>query len=148
MECVIDNKDALSDRYFQVISGSWGENAGPSDTWDPSDPNRTYHWARTTSGAETARAEWACTSLPAGQYDVFARWPTLPYAMGNTVAYEVHHAGGVTTVRVNQNQNTGQWNSLGVYSFNAGSHVVQIHNGQSAPSWVVCADAIKFSPAP
>jgi len=147
LEVMVDNGDAQSDRYFQVLSGDWGSSGGlspASGAQAAGDPDPGYLWAPATAGAETARSEWVCTDLPGGNYEVLAWWPTLAEALGQNVAYEVHHAGGVTTVRVNQDINGGQWNSLGVFTFEAGSHIVQIHNGQSAPGDYIVADAVKF----
>ena len=50
-------------------------------------------------------------------------------------------------VRVNQGQQGGRWNLLGTFDFEAGSHVVDVHNGGSAPGAVVSADAVRFVPA-
>jgi hypothetical protein len=143
-ECVVDNKDDLSDCYFEVVFGTWKTNDGGSHRWDPADPASDYRYCTAQSGSETARAEWACTTLPAGTYEVFAWWPVFTYSMGQNVAYEVHHVGGPTTVRKDQNADGGQWNSLGVYTFNASSHIVQIHNGAAVPGKYVVADAVKF----
>jgi len=144
IECIIDNKDDLSEKYFQTLYGSWRTNNGGTARWDPADPTADYRWEYSQAGAETARAEWVCTSLAGGSYEVFAWWPILTYSMGQNVAYEVHHAEGVTTVRKHQGLNGGQWNSLGTYTFDAGSHVVQIHNGEAGPGTYVVADAVRF----
>ena len=143
-ECIIDNKDALSDKYYRELYGRWLTGSAGTAIWDPADPAADYRRQRARPGVETARAEWVCMSLPAGSYEVFAWWPVLKYRMGQNVAYEVHHADGVTTVRKYQGLNGGQWNSLGTYTFDAGSHVVQIHNGEAGPGMYVVADAVRF----
>ena len=147
-ECIVDNKDNSPEKSFSVISGTWNTNNGGTNRWDPSDPTANYRWTYAQSGSETARAEWVCTSLPAGTYEVYAWWPQLTYSMGEQVAYEIHHAGSTATIRKDQNVDGGQWNSLGTYTFNAGSHVVQIHNGGSKPGTYVVADAVRFVKQP
>jgi len=144
-ECIVDNQDDFSDKYFQTLSGSWRTNKGGTDRWPIDDqPNATYHWEYAQSDTETARAEWVCTSLSAGDYEVFGWWPNVTYSMGQNIAYEVHHAGGATTVRVDQNASGGQWNTLGTYTFDAGLHVVQIHNGAGTSGSYIIADAVRF----
>ena len=144
-ECIIDNKDP----GFSVMSGTWKTNSGGTDRWPIDDQaSADYRYVRTTSESETARAQWACTTLPAGTYEVFGWWPDFSYSMGENISYEVHHSGGVTPVPVDQNVNGGQWVSLGTYTFAEGSHVVQLHNGQSTPGDYVVADAVKFAKLP
>jgi len=79
-----------------------------------------------------------------GQYEVFEWHPRLAAASADTqVTHTIHHAGGTTTRAVNQNTQSGQWNSLGLYRFNTGrSGSVTIEaTGSSA---TVMADAIMF----
>jgi len=133
------------DKYFQALSGAWNTNSGGTDRWPMDDqPNADDAWDVTQADTETARAEWVCVNLPAGGYEVFAWWPIVTFDMRENVAYEVHHAAGATTARVNQKVDGGQWNSLGVYTFDAASHVVQIHNGAPTPGSYIIADAVRF----
>jgi hypothetical protein len=104
-------------------------------------------WEYAKSGGETARVRYSCTTLGAGDYEVFAWWADFPYSMGANVAYEVFHTGGSTTVRVDQNTNGGQWVSLGTYDIAAGAHRVEVHNGQAAPGTYIVADAVRFVPS-
>lgn len=136
------------DPGFSILSGTWGTSSSGTKIWPLSDPSANYRWVGARTGDETARARFACATLPAGDYEAFAWWPQLSYSMGENVPYQIFHSGGSTTVRKNQNQNGGQWVSLGTYAFLAGAHRVEVHNGQAAPGAYVAADAVKFIKAP
>ena len=82
--------------------------------WTPNDADYTAVW---TPGSR----------LPAGQYDVYARWFSNEYR-SQAVAYTVNHAGGASTVTVNQRLNSGTWVLLGRYNFNAGAGNVTFSN--------------------
>jgi RHS repeat-associated protein len=61
------------------------------------------------------------------------------------VPYTVTHAGGTSTVVVNQRVNGGQWNLLGTYTFDGGTgYTVEMSD---SPSGTVAADAIYIAPA-
>src|SRR5690606_16056136 len=75
-----------------------------------------------------------------GEYEVYTWYPSNGNATG--VPYIISHSDGVTTVPVNQTQNSGTWFSLGTYHLEQGSYVeidAQTANG-SRPD----ADAIRF----
>ena len=55
--------------------------------------------------------------------------------------YTINHAGGSTVVRVNQEVNNGQWVSLGVFNFNAGTASIVLSTDANE---IVIADAIKL----
>jgi hypothetical protein len=137
----VDNLDQSATKQFQSLSGNWVTRASANGAYAGG-----FAAAASSSGAETARARFSCTTLAAGRYDVYAWWPA---AAGNAMhaAYDIHHAAGVTTVRVNQAERGGQWNLLGTFKFAGGSHVVDVQNSSSQPGASVCADAVKFVPA-
>jgi hypothetical protein len=61
-------------------------------------------------------ATWGFAVPEPGRYEVFAWW-YQSYWRPTDVPYTIHHEAGTDTVRVNQQINGGQWNSLGVYDF-------------------------------
>jgi hypothetical protein len=141
---VVDNLDQSATKWFQVISGSWVTHTSAEGA------NGAYggSFATTASsaGAETARARFLCSSLTTGQYAVYAWWPAAA-DNATQVAYDIHQATGVTTVRVDQTVGGGQWNLLGTFTFVGGSCVVDVQNSSSQPGATVCANAVKFVPA-
>lgn len=77
-----------------------------------------------------------------GLYQVYARW-TQGSNRASNAPIVVNHAGGASTVAVDQRTNGGKWFPLGAYYFNAGTggNVVVSNTGANG---VVVADAIRF----
>jgi len=72
----------------------------------------------TPVGTPPNSTTWNPVISTAGDYNVYARWTANPNRASNA-PYTITHAGGSTTVTMNQQQNSGQWNLLGTYSFAA-----------------------------
>lgn len=83
-------------------------------------------------------------NLPtSGQY-VVSEWHSHGTNRVTSARHVISRVGGSNTVYVNQQANGGSWNTLGTFSFNAGtSGYVRIYDNGSG-SQVVIADAIKF----
>jgi RHS repeat-associated protein len=81
-------------------------------------------------------------TIPAsGSYDVYARWVAAS-ANAGAADYVVTHAGGTSTVSVNQKQNGGQWVKLGTYSFTpSAGHKVELLGSYDGR---VIADSIRL----
>ncbi len=80
------------------------------------------------------------TKLPtAGTYAVDMRWPT---AFCTAVPVSIATAGGTVTVSTNQTLKGGVWNTLGTWSFPAGSAAVTVHADKL--SQIVVADAVRY----
>jgi hypothetical protein len=110
VEVIVDNLDA----GFSTV-GKW-QTASKTSLLHYGDD---FAYAKKGTGACTATFS---LSLPYdGDYEVFAWWPTC-WVCATSAPYTVHHAEGSTTVTVDQNDRTiaGQWNSLGVFPFEAG----------------------------
>jgi len=85
---------------------------------------------------------WTPTLPSAGSWRILVRWPA---SSGNTASaqYTVTHAGGTSTVTLNQKQNGGVWNSLGTYSLTPGAgHKVTL---AASTDGTTIADAILFA---
>ncbi|MFO7900227.1 MAG: Ig-like domain-containing protein, partial [Planctomycetota bacterium] len=79
------------------------------------------------------------------EYEVFMWYPSSAEYYGPDVPVDVAHAGGTDTVLIDQSTPGGAWESLGVYTFDAGtSGSVTIRN--DGTSDYVVADAVKFTP--
>ncbi|MET0262969.1 MAG: PA14 domain-containing protein, partial [Rariglobus sp.] len=77
-------------------------------------------------------------------YTVYTQW-SAGSGRGSAVPITINHAGGSTTVHVNQRLNGGTWVSLGNYKFNQGTaNNVVISNND--PTGHVIADAIRLTP--
>jgi Tfp pilus tip-associated adhesin PilY1 len=94
---------------------------------------------------KTYTATWA-PYLLGGQYDVYTQYVEADWR-DDKVPYTITHAGGTTTIEVNQRDHGGMWVKLGTFTFNTGkadvtiNHYVADNNHDRA-----CADAIKFVP--
>src|SRR5262249_34966671 len=73
-----------------------------------------------------------------GEYEVFAWWTTVT-SRSDSVPYTITHRDGATTVSMNQRVQGGQWNSLGIFSFD-GIAVVTLD--ARADGFSYCADAV------
>ncbi|MNR03674.1 Xanthan lyase precursor [compost metagenome] len=82
----------------------------------------------------------------AGTYKVYMWWPSHENRATN-VLVDILHAGITDTVTIDEQQNGGQWNLLGTYSFAAGTTGnVKVRN--DGANGYVTVDAVKFEPVP
>ena len=65
-----------------------------------------------------------------------------PGAVSTSVAYDVQHDGGLTTVTVDQSVGGGNWQDLGIFSFDSGSGGSVVLSDRLGG--VVSADAVRF----
>ena len=127
---IIDNKDA----GFATTGSGWKE-SGANDEYEGS----SYY-----SYDEGDTATWTPDLPAAGTYNVYAWW--CYYNTRDTNAlYTVNYSGGSADIRVNQQQNAGQWILLGNYSFDAGtSGNVTVMRDASSTHNSTSADAVMF----
>ncbi|MER7244795.1 exo-alpha-sialidase [Kribbella sp. NPDC000426] len=101
------------------------------------------------TGANLARFRPAIPGT--GQYEVLTSYTADPNRASNA-PYVVHHAGGTTTVAVNQqvrgvpDPRTGEWVSLGTFTFNAGLDGY-VELSDNANGYVI-ADAVRWRRLP
>ena len=96
------------------------------------------------SGAATGRrTRGASPRWFQERYDVSMWWTTWS-SRSTTIPVDIQHAGGTTRVTINQQQNGGQWNSLGLFSLAGGVRYTVKITSQAGPS-STCADAVKFT---
>lgn len=141
---VVDNNNSnnTAGNSFQA-TGTWTVSGYPSPYANDS------IWGSVID-ASTQTATWAITVPAAGEYDVAAWW-TSGVGRITDATYEVGHAGGSSSVCVNQQQGGGRWNILGTYTFNAGVTSVKIDDttvvaGSQGDRDSVAADAIWIAP--
>ncbi|MGI9304385.1 MAG: hypothetical protein ACR2RB_17020, partial [Gammaproteobacteria bacterium] len=80
-------------------------------------------------------------SVQPGEYAVSAWWTEYSNRVTNA-AIDIAHANGADTVTVNHQQNGGQWNALGVFTF-ASQAVVTV---RAVAGGTTSADAIRLEP--
>jgi hypothetical protein len=99
-----------------------------------------YFNAQTGSGEDFAR--WSFTVSQSGRYEIYAWWWEGSWRPTD-VPYTIDHLNGSTTVRVNQQANGGQWNSLGTFAFQ-GRGSVSVSDDVSTGDDLV-ADAVRIA---
>ena len=115
---------------------------------DPDDPATLVGYATTNKGNGSNTALFRPTIGLAGNYEIF-EWHgflgSSPSAVreATDVKYKIKHQGGETTVIVDQSNNFGRWNSLGVYYLTTGQNgQITLDNNADGP---IMADAVKFA---
>jgi len=131
-EAVVDDGDGGF-----ATSGTWNTTTGSGYGSD-------YRWASTVVSTPTASVTWT-VALPAdGQYAVYV-WYRPGTNRAADARYTVHHAGGETTVTVDQRHHGSTWHYLGTYGFLAGTAPrLTLTNRSSATGTVVIADAVRI----
>ena len=117
-----------------TLAGGWQASTSNPLHWD-----QNYHHDQNSTG----RLATYTPNLPfAGDWTVEAWW-TAGSNRAAAAPYTLNYDGGFLTIPVDQQVAGGMWNTLGTYSFQAGTGgSVEI---ASAPSGYVIADAVRFT---
>lgn len=155
-EAIVDN-DTPGRNGFYVENGMWND-CGVGFGLDFTVLNDTVQpfslgSVRSVSVNHDAEAIWMPDIPETGNYAVYVSYASIPSSIDDA-RYVVHHAGGETTFRVNQQIGGGTWVYLGTFYFEAGqserSRVVlcsDSHLTGFAPDgspYAVTADAVRF----
>jgi hypothetical protein len=114
------------------------------NTSPPDEPLLSPPFAK-AEGGTSAKASYVPNIGVPGQYEVFEWHPKLAQGgAASAVLHRITYDGGTQDVHVDQSLRAGRWNSLGVYSFRAGTagNVSILAEGAEG---TVIADAIKFA---
>ena len=96
-----------------------------------------------TKGAESF-AEWSTVIRERGEYAVYVSYKTMKKSSADAL-YTIHHAGGETHFRINQQMMGGTWVYLGTFLFNEGQTArVVLSNYSEKAGQIVTADAVKI----
>jgi|GEM_PF-318331 len=131
----LDNTDASG----VTITGAW-----TSSTYYPGYVGSDFiHDGNTGKG--TKSVQYTPTISQTAQYNVYARW-TASTNRATNVPIDITHAGGTTTVTVNQQADGSMWYLLGTYTFNAGTSGKVLIRTTNTNGYVI-ADAVMFEKA-
>jgi len=132
-EVIVDDRDP---GYAET--GSWTDS-----TVVPAHYGNRYRYAA-SSPQESATAEFTPDIPKDGVYPVYV-WFTHGANRASDALYRVHHAGGVSEVRLNQTSMGNHWRFLGEWGFSAGTggKVVVSNQGTDTTKFVI-ADAVRF----
>ena len=146
-EIIVDSDDETTSPGSQSaqLTGSWVETCdNTANHWSQGCRSYREQWGLAYSSPGNSQAVFTPTMSVPGQYEVFEWHGEKTDANEATNAqHTIHHAGGVKTILVNQRQNQGRWNSLGIYTFDQGTNGNVTISALGADG-IVIADAIKF----
>ncbi len=125
-ETIIDNRDSRTSS-----TGTWQVSGGPNPY------NADSFWSR-----DGSTFSWIFSPAISGYHELSMWWTQWP-SRSTAVPVDIEHSGTTSRVYINQQQDGGQWNSLGSYLFEAGSSYNIRITAQSAPT-STCADAVRL----
>lgn len=135
-EIIVDNSDSTG----VAKTGSWTASTSSSGYYGVN----YEHDGNAGKGSKSFKYSPAIAE--AGEYDLYIRWNSGSNRASN-VPVDIRHAGGTSSITINQRANGSVWNLVGRYSFSAGSSgYVQLHN--SGTDGYVIADAVRLVKAP
>lgn len=127
VEVIIDNGDPGTS-YTGTWEVSGGSNPyGADSVWSRDGDIYTWTFRPSVSGTYTLSMWWS-------------GWPSR----SASVPVIIMHDEGWAVAYINQQQNAGQWNEIGKYTFTAETDYTVTMLSQPAPA-STCADAIKFT---
>ncbi len=133
-ELIVDDGDpAFSLRHVQDDWTRWEDPAGLH--------YGASHYYNQLLGTGQDIATWSFTVPRSGVYSVYAWWPADSWRPVD-VPYTVHHLGGSTTVRVDQQRDGGRWNLLGAFGFDDQGAVTVSDDASSGRD--IVADAVRL----
>jgi N-acetyl-anhydromuramyl-L-alanine amidase AmpD len=133
---IIDSNDALNgSNADMIVSGNWTSGSGSTD-WQTG-----YWWRSTQSVSDPAVFKFyldapATLAVDAWWVSGANRSSAAPFMIYDSTETKVG------TVNVNQQQNGGKWNTLGIFQFKAGWNHVDL-SAWAPAGFVVVADAVR-----
>lgn len=156
-EVIVDNDGCLTSRsvYTENIGDkNWAQGSGQGFAHlrkqyiDFENPFKegSYREIETIKKGKESTAEWIPEIPLTGQYAVYVSYKTLPNSADDAL-YTVHHKGGATQFKVNQQMGGGTWIYLGTFGFDAGRNNecrVVLSNRSAKTGRTITADAVKI----
>jgi len=129
----VDN--ATSGRF--TASSNWG-----TSNWSAQRYGADYAFA--APNMQISDVAWFKVNVPsAGTYNIYAWWPANS-GYNPSTPFIIKTTSGNQTVRVNQTQNGGKWNHIGVFTLSAGDeNLIGVSRWTSAAGYVL-ADAVRI----
>ena len=155
-EIIIDNDRSTPGSEYKELDGekAWsdGEKAGfghiQATYTNGENPftQGTYRQTVTQRKGKESLIEWIPEIPESGNYAVFASYQSFPNSTEQAL-YTIHHAGGETTIAVNQTMGGGTWIYLGNFKFTAHEQAherIVLTNQSNKSGKIITADAIKI----
>jgi len=128
LEIIVDNLDAR----YRDTGGFFTSSSSPFRY------DATYRACLTGSGEN---ATWDLDLPHAGIWEIY-EWHNGNETRTSRAPYTIDHSGGKTTVIVNQQEGSGQWNLLGRFTFEKNAGSVMLSNECTGGDYVI-ADAVR-----
>ena len=155
-EIIIDNDRSTPGSEYKELDGekAWsdGEKAGfghiQTTYTNGENPftQGTYRQTVTQRKGKESLIEWIPEIPESGNYAVYASYQSFPNSTEQAL-YTIHHAGGETTIAVNQTMGDGTWIYLGNFKFTAHEQAherIVLTNQSNKSGKIITADAIKI----
>lgn len=155
-EIIIDNDRSTPGSEYKELDGekAWsdGEKAGfghiQATYTNGENPftQGTYRQTVTQRKGKESLIEWIPEIPELGNYAVYASYQSFPNSTEQAL-YTIHHAGGETTIAVNQTMGGGTWIYLGNFKFTAHEQAherIVLTNQSNKSGKIITADAIKI----
>lgn len=155
-EIIIDNDRSTPGSEYKELDGekAWsdGEKAGfghiQATYTNGENPftQGTYRQTVTQRKGKESLIEWTPEIPESGNYAVYASYQSFPNST-EQAQYTIHHAGGETTIAVNQTMGGGTWIYLGNFKFTAHEQAherIVLTNQSNKSGKIITADAIKI----
>ena len=155
-EIIIDNDRSTPGSEYKELDGekAWsdGEKAGfghiQATYTNGENPftQGTYRQTVTQRKGKESLIEWIPEIPESGTYAVYASYQSFPNSTEQAL-YTIHHAGGETTIAVNQTMGGGTWIYLGNFKFTAHEQAherIVLTNQSNKSGKIITADAIKI----
>ena len=155
-EIIIDNDRSTPGSEYKELDGekAWsdGEKAGfghiQATYTNGENPftQGTYRQTVTQRKGKESLIEWTPEIPESGNYAVYASYQSFPNSTEQAL-YTIHHAGGETTIAVNQTMGGGTWIYLGNFKFTAHEQAherIVLTNQSNKSGKIITADAIKI----
>ena len=155
-EIIIDNDRSTPGSEYKELDGekAWsdGEKAGfghiQATYTNGENPftQGTYRQTVTQRKGKESLIEWIPEIPESGYYAVYASYQSFPNSTEQAL-YTIHHAGGETTIAVNQTMGGGTWIYLGNFKFTAHEQAherIVLTNQSNKSGKIITADAIKI----
>ena len=132
-EIIADNADAGF-----TASANWSTGTGATDKYG------TNYRYRTTAAVSDA-ATFSYTAAQTRNYEFYAWWSQGSNRSTNA-PFVISTSSGTATVNRNEQTGGGTWQSLGIFSVNAGANTVKASCWTTETNKVVMADAVRIVP--
>lgn len=155
-EIIIDNDRSTPGSEYKELDGekAWsdGKKAGfghiQATYTNGENPftQGTYRQTVTQRKGKESLIEWIPEIPESGNYAVYASYQSFPNSTEQAL-YTIHHAGGETTIAVNQTMGGGTWIYLGNFKFTAYGKAherIVLTNQSNKSGKIITADAIKI----